>query len=52
MSQRGVIESERDVICIHIMSCIIYLRYHTHNEGCMVGNLGVITELQWMSSEI
>ena len=32
-----ILESVRDVICIHMMSCIFYLRYHTYNEGYMIG---------------
>ena len=47
-----ILESLRDVICIHMMSCIFYLRYHTYNEGYMISNLGVMTEIQWMSCEI
>ena len=47
-----ILESVRDVICIHMMSCIFYLCYHTFNEGYMIGNLGVMTEIQWMSCVI
>ena len=47
-----ILESVHDVICIHMMSCIFYLPYHTYSEGYMIGNLDVMTEVQWMSYEI
>ena len=38
------IKSGCDVICIHMISCILCLCYHTHNGGYMIDNLGVNTE--------
>ena len=43
-----IIKSGCDVICIHMMSCILCLCYHTHNGGYMIVNLGVNTEMQCM----
>ena len=41
-----IIKSGCDVICIHMMSCILCLCYHTHTGGYMIDNLGVNTEMQ------
>ena len=43
-----IIKSGCDVVCIHMMSCILCLCYHTHNGGYMIDNLGVNTEIQWV----
>ena len=47
MSGGNVICSSYDVI--HIVS---FICYHTYNGGCMIDNLGVMTEIQWMCSQI
>ena len=47
-----IIKSGCDVICIHMMSCILCLCYQTHNGGYMIDNLGVNTERQWMCCQI
>ena len=47
-----IIKSGCDVICIHIMSCILCLCYHKYNGGYMINNLGVNTEMQWMCCQI
>ena len=47
-----IIKSGCDVICIHMMLCILCLCYYTHNGGYMIDNLGVNTEMQWMCCQI
>ena len=36
-----IIKSGCDVICIHMMSCVLCLCYHTQNGVYMIDNLGV-----------
>ena len=43
-----IIKSGCGVIGIHMMSYILCLCYHTYNEGYMIDNLGVMTEIEWM----
>ena len=50
----GIIKSGYDAICssydvIHIVS---FICYHTYNGGCMIDNLGVMTEIQYMCCQI
>ena len=47
-----ILKSGCDVICIHMMSYILCLCYHTRNGGNMINNLGVMTKIQWMCCEI
>ena len=46
------IKSGCDVIGIYMMSYKLCLCYHTYNEGYMMDNLGVMTEIQWMCCQI
>ena len=47
-----ITKSGSDVTCIQMMSYILCLFYHTYNGGYMIDNLGVMTEIQLMCSQI
>ena len=48
----AIIKSGCDVICIHMISYILCLCYHTYNGVYIIDNLGVMTEIQWMCFQI
>ena len=33
------------IYVVHMMSYILWICYHTYNGGCMIDNLGVMTEI-------
>ena len=47
-----IIKSGCDVICIHMMSCILCLCYLTFNGVYIIDNQGVMTEIPWMCCQI
>ena len=53
MSWGGVISQRVDVKShvVHMMSYILWLCY-PYDEGFMIDNLGVITDIQWMYCQI
>ena len=54
MNTVGVMSSRVDVMSyvVLMMSYILWLCYHTYNGGCMIDNLGVITEILWKCCQI
>ena len=54
ISERGVISYKVEVMSyvVHMMSYILWLCFHTYNGGCMIENLIVMTEIQWMCCQI